>query len=91
VANAFKGVENFKGRKNPDPRLVGVMFSLPIDRRAERLADQDHQGFEGRAHAQVIHGAKHDHRVARRLSCRAAHETGLIACSPRPAGYTEVV
>jgi TRAP transporter TAXI family solute receptor len=30
VSNAFEGVENFKGRKNPDLRLVGVMFSLPI-------------------------------------------------------------
>ena len=30
VVNAFEGVENFKGRKNPDLRLVGVMFSLPI-------------------------------------------------------------
>ena len=31
VANAFSGVDNFAGRKNPDLRLVGVMFSLPID------------------------------------------------------------
>jgi TRAP transporter TAXI family solute receptor len=31
VGNAFAGVENFAGRKNPDLRLVGVMFSLPID------------------------------------------------------------
>ena len=31
VANAYTGVENFAGRKNPDLRLVGVMFSLPID------------------------------------------------------------
>jgi TRAP transporter TAXI family solute receptor len=31
VAYAFSGVENFAGRKNPDLRLVGVMFSLPID------------------------------------------------------------
>jgi uncharacterized protein len=31
VANAFQGVENFAGHKNPDLRLVGVMFSLPID------------------------------------------------------------
>lgn len=30
VVNAFDGVENFKGRKNRDLRLVGVMFSLPI-------------------------------------------------------------
>ncbi len=31
VGYAFSGVENFAGRKNPDLRLVGVMFSLPID------------------------------------------------------------
>ncbi len=31
VANAFSGVDNFAGRKNPNLRLVGVMFSLPID------------------------------------------------------------
>jgi TRAP transporter TAXI family solute receptor len=31
VGHAFSGIENFKGRKNPDLRLVGVMFSLPID------------------------------------------------------------
>ena len=30
VVNAYKGVENFKGHKNPDMRLVGVMFPLPI-------------------------------------------------------------
>jgi TRAP transporter TAXI family solute receptor len=30
VVNAFNGVDNFKGRKNPDLRLVGVMFALPI-------------------------------------------------------------
>jgi TRAP transporter TAXI family solute receptor len=29
VANAFNGVENFNGRKNPGIRLVGVLFSLP--------------------------------------------------------------
>lgn len=31
VANAFSGVDNFAGRKSSDLRLVGVMFSLPID------------------------------------------------------------
>jgi len=30
VVNAFTGVDNFEGRKNPDLRLVGVMFALPI-------------------------------------------------------------
>ncbi len=30
VVNAFNGVLNFDGRKNPDLRLVGVMFALPI-------------------------------------------------------------
>jgi len=30
VVNAFTGVDNFKGRVNPDLRLVGVMFALPI-------------------------------------------------------------
>ena len=45
VVNAYKGVENFKGRKNPDLRLVGVMFSLPIgmavpnDSPAKTIAD----------------------------------------------------
>ncbi len=31
VVNAYTGVDNFAGRKNPDLCLVGVMFSLPID------------------------------------------------------------
>jgi TRAP transporter TAXI family solute receptor len=30
VVNAYKGVINFKDRPNPDIRLVGVMFPLPI-------------------------------------------------------------
>ena len=30
VVNAYTGVANFKDRKNPDLRLVGVMFALPI-------------------------------------------------------------
>ena len=30
VGNAFRGELNFKGRSNPDIRLVGVMFALPI-------------------------------------------------------------
>ena len=30
VVNAYSGVDNFEGRKNPELRLVGVMFSLPI-------------------------------------------------------------
>lgn len=30
VVNAYDGVENFQGRKNPELRLVGVMFALPI-------------------------------------------------------------
>jgi TRAP transporter TAXI family solute receptor len=30
VVNAFRGVDNFKDRKHPDLRLVGVMFALPI-------------------------------------------------------------
>ena len=30
VVNAFNGVDNFKDRKHPSLRLVGVMFALPI-------------------------------------------------------------
>ena len=30
VANAYEGVDSFKGRKNPELRLVGVMFVVPI-------------------------------------------------------------
>lgn len=30
VVNAYTGVDNFKDRKNPDLRLVAVMFALPI-------------------------------------------------------------
>lgn len=30
VVNAYTGVANFKDRKNPELRLVGVMFALPI-------------------------------------------------------------
>ncbi|MBI2961486.1 MAG: TAXI family TRAP transporter solute-binding subunit [Betaproteobacteria bacterium] len=30
VVNAYKGVDNFKDRANPDLRLVAVMFALPI-------------------------------------------------------------
>ena len=30
VVNAYTGVDNFKDRKNPDLRLIGVMFALPI-------------------------------------------------------------
>lgn len=30
VINAYEGAENFKGHKNPELRLVGVMFPLPI-------------------------------------------------------------
>lgn len=30
VGNAFTGADNFNGRKNPELRLLGVMFSLPI-------------------------------------------------------------
>jgi TRAP transporter TAXI family solute receptor len=30
VVNAYEGVVNFKDRKNPDLRLLGVMFALPI-------------------------------------------------------------
>jgi hypothetical protein len=30
VVNAYEGVANFKDRKNPELRLIGVMFALPI-------------------------------------------------------------
>ena len=30
VVNAYQGIDNFKGHKNPGLRLVGVMFPLPI-------------------------------------------------------------
>lgn len=45
VINAFEGVDNFKGRKNPDLRLVGVLFDIqngiavPNDSPAKSIKD----------------------------------------------------
>jgi ABC-type nitrate/sulfonate/bicarbonate transport system substrate-binding protein len=45
VANAFSGANNYKGHKNPDLRLVGVLFSIadgmgvPNDSPAKSIKD----------------------------------------------------